>query len=655
MGLGMKHRMFLFGWSVAFALLGSFAWSSEPTKSAHFRIMATTDLHCALMDFDDTKDVSDPSLGLVRTATLIRQARAEISNALLVDNGDLLQGTLLGDFIARKRSLADGQLHPMIEAMNALGYDAANVGNHDLNYGLDFLRASVDGASFPFVCANLFGDVDGETDPWFPPYVVVSRTVVADDGSASVLRIGLIGVLPPQVMRWDRSHLDGRARAGDMVQTVRRLVPEIRKKADIIVLLAHSGLGPEMPRGMDENAALALSQVGGVDAIVFGHAHQFFPGHRFEGMEALGVDNSSGRLNGVPAVMPGMYGSHLGIIDMNLTWTEGRWSVAEGHGFLRPIAKRVQDAWEPCVPPDEETARLARRTHALVREWIRQPLGEIERSMSTFFSLVCDTPAMQLIADAQGWAAARLVEGSALADLPLLSVAAPFKAGGSRADQYTRIPAGPIAYRHVADLYPYPNTLTLVKMNGAEIRDWLDMSAGIFRRIDPQSPESQPLLKPDFPTFNFDVFKGVSYQIDVTRAAKYDAEGQCIDPDTSRIRALTYQGRPLTSDQWFLVATNSYRASGGGSFPHLSADRVVLETSMENRSAIADYLRHMGKISGTCDANWRLTPWPQSAQVTLTSSASSAALEEAEATPGIRDTGVRNDRGYAVYRIVPSP
>ena len=210
------------------------------------RILETTDLHMNLLGWDYYQDKPTEEFGLDRTATLIKAARAEVKNHLLFDNGDLLQGSPLGDYMAKAKPPQAGQVHPAYKVMNALGYDAANIGNHEFNYGLPFLRQSLLGAAFPYINANIVVD-DGKQPPEdaknvFTPYVILGRRFIDEVGTAHVLKVGVIGFVPPQVMLWDRQHLQGRVRALDIPATARRLIPRMKAEgADIVVVIAHSG------------------------------------------------------------------------------------------------------------------------------------------------------------------------------------------------------------------------------------------------------------------------------------------------------------------------------------------------------------------------------------------------------------------------------
>jgi 2',3'-cyclic-nucleotide 2'-phosphodiesterase/3'-nucleotidase len=236
-------------------------------------------------------------------------------------------------------------------------------------------------------------------------------------------------------------------------------------------------------------------------------------------------------------------------------------------------------------------------------------VAHTELPLHSHLSQVQDSLSVELVARAQAWHAASLVKGTAWGALPLLSAAAPFRAGGHQGPTgYTNIPPGSITRRHVADLYVYPNTLAVVKVSGAELREWLERSAGQFRHIDPNGAAQQPLLAPDHPAFNFDVIEGVEYEIDVTQPRRYSDQGALVAPQAHRIVNLRWGGLPVANDQAFLVATNSYRASGGGYFPGLGPNKVVISTEDDVREIVERYLVQEGVVKVAEDQNWRLLP-----------------------------------------------
>jgi 2',3'-cyclic-nucleotide 2'-phosphodiesterase / 3'-nucleotidase len=592
-----------------FAFVGlALLLSAAQAQTLKLRILETTDVHMNLLDYDYYQDQPTAEHGLVRTYSLVKAARAEVKNALLFDNGDLLQGGPMGDFVARGKPLQPGQMHPAFKVMNAMRYDAANIGNHEFNYGLPFLRQSLSGAAFPYVNANIHLD-EGAGQPGanaFTPCVILERSFTDEAGARQALKIGVIGLVPPQVMLWDRQALQGKVVPRDMVEAARRFVPELKARgADVVVLIAHTGFEMGETVFFAENAIAKLAELPGIDAILFGHSHGEFPGTFFNRHPK--VDLQRGTINGVPATMPGFWGSHLGVIDLVLDKSDGGWKVTDGRAHLRPIWDRANR--KPLVDADAGLARLVQAEHEGTLAYMRAPVAQTRTPIQTYFARVADDPSVQLVSQAQMAYARRALAGTPHADLPVLSAAAPFKTGG-RAGAYTDIPAGPILRRNVSDLYVYPNTVTAVAITGAQVREWLEMAAIAFRRIDPAGPPEQDLLDHRIPSYNFDTLDGVTYRIDLTQPARYERSGQLVAPEARRIVDLRYNGQPIDLAARFVVVTNNYRASGGGNFPGLDGSNIVLSAPDENREALMQYLAAAKTVDPSADANWRVLPVP---------------------------------------------
>lgn len=614
------------------------------------RLLETTDIHVHLADYDYYRDKQSDRVGLAKVSTLLKEARAEVKNSMLFDNGDLIQGNPLGDYIAKEKGLKDGEVHPVYKAMNLLGYDAANVGNHEFNYGLDFLKKSIKGANFPYVLSNVYvldGDNDPSNDkPLYAPYVLLDKEVTAEDGSKHVVKVGAIGFTPPQIMQWDKANLEGKLRVEDIVESAKKYVPEMKSKgADIIVAIPHSSLSSLGRKGMEEHAAAYLSKVKGIDAILFGHGHTVFPSSKYK--DFPGADVEAGTLNGVAAVMPGFWGSHLGLVDLVLEGENGNWSVKSARGFVRGIYKREGRKTISLVDADKKIVDAIRSEHEETIAYMRKGVGHTTAPINSYFALVADDPSIQIVTNAQKWYVEKLIEGSEYNGLPVLSAGAPFKAGGrGGADYYTVVPSGEIALKNVADLYIYPNTLRVAKMTGAEVREWLEMSAGQFNQIKPGMEEAQTLINEKFPSYNFDVIDGVTYKIDVSKPARYNKAGKKVSDD-HRIVDLKFAGKPIKGDQEFVVATNNYRASGGGNFPGLNGKNIIIQAPDENRTILANYIFDQKKINPSADRNWSFTKLPAKAKVTFTTSPSAKAA--AEKMGFVYDGEAEN--GFARYRI----
>lgn len=633
---------------LAAALLLAASLAAAPLR---LRLLETTDLHMYLLAWDYFQDQPTEDYGLARTVPLIKAARAEARNSLLFDNGDLLQGSPLGDYVAKVRPLPAGTVHPAMRVLNALGVDAGNIGNHDFNFGLPFLRQAIAGAAFPYVSANTMLD-DGDGDPAndrpaFTPYVILERTFTDEAGAPQALRVGVIGFVPPQILVWDRAHLSGRITVQDIVTSARRYVPEmLARGADLVVAIPHSGFERGDTPRFGENSVARLAEVPGIDAILFGHAHGEFPGPSYADFPA--VDLARGTINGVPAVMPGRWGDHLGVIDLLLERRAGRWTVTDSRAEIRPIRDRVTR--RALVAPDPLVEELVREEHEGTLRAMRDAVARTRAPITSYFAQVADDPSVQLVAQAQRAYARRALQGTDYERLPLLSAAAPFKAGGRQGwKYYTDIPAGTLSVRSVADLYIYPNLVKAVKLRGAAVREWLEMSAGQFRQIDPAGPRAQELIDDAFRSYQFDTIEGVTYAIDVTRPARYAPNGRLINPAARRIVDLRHDGRPLDDDATFLVVTNSYRATGGGNFPGLDGTSIVMDAPDETREAISRYLHAAGEIDPAADANWRILPVPG---VSLRFVSGAGGIKYLAQNPHIRLIEERPD-GSALYELVP--
>ena len=595
-------------------LLGALALASAGLQAAELklRILETSDVHMNLLNYDYYQDKATDEYGLSRAATLIKAARAEVRNNLLFDNGDLLQGNPLGDFVARIKPLAAGQVHPAYKVLNELGVDAANIGNHEFNYGLPFLRQAIAGANFPYVSANVHvdnGQPLAEQPHAFTPYVILERRFTDTEGQPHTIKVGVIGFVPPQIMMWDRQHLLGKLTTRDIVETARRLVPEIKARgADIVVAIPHSGFERSSATPpMAENTVARLVEVPDVDAVLFGHSHGEFPGPFFANHPK--VDLPRGTINGVPATMPGRWGDHLGVIDLVLDNSSGRWLRKDSRAELRPIWDRK--ARQATVVSDPMVERLITEEHQGTLGYIRAKVSQTSSPIQSYFAQVADDPSVQLVSQAQLAYLRRAVQGTEYEQLPLLSAAAPFKTGGRQGwTQYTDIPAGPLTVRNVADLYVYPNTFQAVLLSGAQVRDWLEMAAGQFNRINPTGPAEQELLNPAFRSYNFDTIDGVTYRIDLSQPARFDGSGKLVATDAHRIVDLQYQGRPIDEAARFLVATNNYRASGGGNFPMLDGKSVVVDSPDETRNLLLQFLATTERVDPRADGNWRFAPLP---------------------------------------------
>ncbi len=621
-------------------------------SQVELRIMETTDIHTNLLSFDYYKNEAASKVGLSKTATLVKKARAEVENSVLVDNGDLIQGTPLGTYKAKVDPLEDGEVHPAIKAMNMMDYDMATLGNHEFNYGLEYLDEVYDDANFPVINSNVYID-DHDDDPTndknkFTPYKIVNKKVKDESGKTNVIKIGYIGFVPPQINEWDKANLDDKVITKNIVESAEKYVPQMQAEgADIIIALAHSGFSGN--ENNTEDTVYALSKVAGIDAITFSHTHKTFPTKDAASLDTLfkgadgqplpGVDNDKGTINGVAAVQAGYGGGSLGIIDLTLQKIKGKWDVSTSQSQTRSV-EHVQE--------DQQIVNAVNTVHEETVEYVNTPIGTTTDDIHSYFALVQDDPSIQVVTNAQKWYVENYIELNKpeLKNLPILSVGAPFKAGRNGVEEYTEIKKGDLTIRSAGDLYLYDNTLKAVKVKGAVVKEWIEMSAGKFNTIDPVKTTEQELLNPSFPVYNFDVIDGVDYQIDVTKPARYDEKGNLIHPDSSRVVNLEFNGEPIDPDQEFVVVTNNYRAGGGGNFPGLKGSELVVDSADENRQILMDYISEVKEVTPTADNNWSIAPI--SGDVNVTFKTSPKAEQYTEGSP-FSYSGKTDANGFGIF------
>ena len=633
--------------TVTGTLAGGGAGAASSDAGLRLRILATSDLHAHLLPFNYYADRRDDSVGLAALAVLIEQGRAACPNTILVDNGDTLQGAPLAD-AALSELLPQGDPHPMIAAMNVLGYDAATLGNHDFDFGLAALDRTLSAARYPVVVAN--ATRIASTCEAIRRHVILERIMVDDAGALHRLRIGVTGALPPQVLRWARAHVDGQLDVVDIRPAVAREVAAMRAAgADIILVLAHSGLGHDDDPAEGENVGRLLARLDGVDAVVAGHTHRMFPRSA----------DASGLIHGTPLVQPGFWGSHLGEIDLDLRplppGTGRRWQVVGARAKLTAISDaRVSNRKLVLrrLVRAPHLRQLMMRGHRMTRAYSARPLGRTATPLETYFSLVAPCAATQVIADAQRAAVAPLLaERDDLAALPLISAATPFKAGGRGGPaHYTDVPVGAVLLRHAADLYCYANGLVLLKATGAQLRDWLERSVSAFRTIapDPDLPPQQ-LIDQSFASYNFDRLDGLRYEIDLSQPARTNTEGDVIRPGPGRIRNLRLScGVPIRDEGRYLVVTSAYRAAGGGHFPAARDCETVFESTDPVRNALVAHITaSKTPLDPVIDPSFSFLPLG-GAHVLIQTGPGAAAYTDRIAALDLRPDGVEDD-GFARY------
>lgn len=544
-------------------------------------VLGTSDTHGNVYNWDYYRDAEyDDSarndIGLAKVATLVDQVRRERRGraTLVLDAGDTIQGTPLATYYAKQEPITStGERHPMARAMNVIEYDAVTLGNHEFNYGLPLLALWIRQLGFPALAANAVNARDGR--PAYLPYVI--KKVSLGPG-APTLRVGILGLTNPGTAIWDRGIVEGRLRFADMVATAAKWVPVMRQRgADIVLVSAHGGdsgqssYGPELPN--ENPTALIAQRVPGIDAILFGHAH-------VEVVEKFVTNEVTGEQ--VLLSEPSKWGQRVTRMDFTLRRERGRWRIT---------GKRATMLNTNTVVEDPAVLAAVRAQHATTVAYVNQVVANSTEELSAAESRYRDTPILDYINHVQTETVAAALAGTAYADLPVLSIAAPF----SRTAVF---PAGEVRIKDVAGLYIYDNTLEAVVLSGAEVRAYLEYSAKYFRTLAPGDPvDPAQLTDPAVPDYNYDTLSGVDYDLDVSL------------PVGQRITRLAHldTGTPVADTDQFVVAVNNYRRSGGGNFPGIVKTQVY-NAQQEIRQLLIDWAQARGAIDPAdfFQPNWRL-------------------------------------------------
>lgn len=529
------------------------AAAPAPGDTLSVVLMGTTDVHGRLYNHDYYTGLeTDHGLALIKPLVDSIRLRHP-GRSFLFDSGDLLQGNPLGLVYARRYG---NEPNPIIRAMNLMAYDAATIGNHEFNYGLEHLNRAIEQAQFPFVTANVFRH--GTTEHAYTPYALIPVPSPAGD----TLLIGVTGNTPPGVHVWDRDNVQGVLEFREIVSSVRATVAEMRARgADIVVVLSHGGLSGTSydtvtTRLPPENAALELArQEPGIDIIFMGHTHR---------------ELADTVVNGVLLTQARNWARSLAVAELTAERTApGSWRVVRRNAHIvRPRPDLVDQAFLDSLRWEHE------RTVA----YVNARIGRAPETLTAREARVRDTPIIDFINEVQ-----RRVSGAQL------SATAAFQLDAG-------VPAGDISIAHIAALYPYDNTLRAIRITGEQLRAYLEKSAEYYAGW----PAAAGATVTNFavPGYNFDIVSGVDYTIDISR------------PVGRRITSLTFEGRAVRPGQTFTMALNNYRQSGGGGYDMIAGAPIVYDRGEDVRDLLIEEVQRRGELRADAffRRNWQLLP-----------------------------------------------
>jgi len=542
---------------------------SEDTR-VELSLFATSDLHGRVLSFDYTKQAPSPKPSFEQLATVLETLRNQTPNSLLFDNGDLIQGTPFSDTLVGQG--ASGlNMHSFL---GLCGYDVANLGNHDFDFGPSTLDETIKSACCPYVCANL-----EQADITFPQKsLMLLRTLTTKNGTSAPFKIGITGCVPAQTQEWVSAMGDD-FRFSDPVNAIKAETQKLRASgADLIVVLAHSGYIADPNRQEPENFAQKIAQLSNVDAVFAGHLH--YP------------DHSAVNAKGAPVSMPGCNATHIGRIDLTLKRSNGHWQTINASATTVAVLK---DAKPHC-----DVVNISRGVHRKTIAQMTQLIGTTRNAIHSYFSRVAPSSAVQIIHDAQMWHLDQIATFHGVDALPRISVAAAGRTGGMEgSENYTFVGRGPLRLHHFFDIYRFENQFCAAILTGDDLVNWLEQSVSGFNTIAPHESD-QPLFDPYAPGYDFDTMLGLDYEIDLSIPPRSNRLGQIKHDRPGRIRNVTHYGKPLALDQRFLVATTGFRVN-----QHKAL--AVYPTTQNSRDLLVNYVSDITVVDPTPQNHWRFS------------------------------------------------
>lgn len=539
------------------------------TTTANFDIMVTSDLHGAIRPIHYNTNAYRPA-GLALLASLIRRERDRSPELLLVDNGDLLQGSPLASYAAS--FVSNHEVHPFINVLNELGYDAAVMGNHEFNYGQDLLRKAIEDSHFPWLSANIVNEgkpdeevlhtaPTGAAIPAFgPPYLIKTLS--------SGVKIALLGATTHYIPNWEHpKNIEG-LQFLDAMETIRAWVGYIREheQPDVLVVSYHGGFESDLETGepaerlTGENQAYAICRdIEGIDVLLTGHQHR----------------QLTAEIHGVTVVQPGFSGNGVGHVSTQLDrLSNGKWQIAGKQARLLLLDE------DSDVQPDAAVMKLTDELEAKAQAWLDQPIGEVAGDLS-----ITDPAALRLAAHpfiAFVHQVQMEATGAQISNTALLSEEA--RGFGSL-----------ITVRDVLSNFIYPNTLTVLELRGQDIRDALEQTARYFEvETSGEVVVNPAYMQPKPQHYNYDMWAGVEYELDISK------------PVGSRVVKLEREGIPVAMDATYSVVMNSYRAAGGGDYAMYPGKKVLHEGATDMAALVEDYIRRHQPLTVEQANNWRV-------------------------------------------------
>ncbi|GLB47352.1 5'-nucleotidase [Philodulcilactobacillus myokoensis] len=514
-------------------------------------ILATSDTHGYVSPTNYVNSNANMPFGLERAASCIKEQQGKHPNNITIDNGDFLEGSPMTYYMAKIKHQKSAK--QLCDAFNLIHYNYGIVGNHEFNYGLNYLKNTIRDSKRQFLCANVI-DQDGH-HPLGKPY---------DIKNINGVKVGILGVTTQGATKWESPSNIAGLKFISVVKCAKKYIPILRKQADVVIVAYHGGFERDMNgkptevirnENESENESYSLlKNVKGIDALVSGHQHRILHDHLF----------------GVPFIQAGHRGAYVGRITLDLKKQGQHWQVIDSQPDLIKT-----DTYEP----DQSIVKEIHPLKNQVEAWLNKPLAKINGSLEfndAFKARTHETNYIEFIQKVQMETMGADISATALFN--------------NEAHGFEN----PITMRNIITNYIFPNKLALVKITGKDLKAAIEKSAQYFDVRNGKITISKDYLYPKPRHYNYDMYEGIDYVINASK------------PLNHRVVKLTYHGKPVSDDQELKIVLNQYRAAGGGDFTMFSNQKVIKRNSVTMSHTIADYLVKHPVINATNNHNFKV-------------------------------------------------
>lgn len=630
--------------------------ASEP-ETVELRIIGTTDLHGQLNSMDYEKGVDYNNGGLARLSNLIKKTKSEVpaESVILLDAGDTLYDYTTEFIFSENQQV----LQPIYKAMATIGYDAITLGNHDFDYGYEYILRQLNesGLKNITVLSNVTDSKTGEHP--FHENMMITRKLKTSTGRKVEVKIGIIGLTIPTLTGKTHSYT-GLLKSEDMVTNARSQAAKLKDKgADVIVALAHTGMGPVDPELNFKNVAYALTKISDIDVVICGHEHNQFPTNDYSSpyFKLPGVEKSTYLINDKNVIMAGNRGNSLGVVDLTLTaYKDGGYIISDRKSELRAVNAGT-------TVENKTLAGYYGEWDKLMLPYSRDIIAKLEENelIQNYYGMLGDNAAIQLLNDAKIDYGQRFVQttGTQYKNYPIIAASTYYAYGSASVEDYVHL-GGSITESDLSAIQPYNNYIYIYTITGKQLKEWLEWSASAYETASIASKWSSPtmnnlmkdsglksLLREDWMNNwgTFTVFDGINYVMDPSSEPRYDINGNLVG-NNNRISRITYNGKEVTADMTFLLVINKITAP---KMPNLGVEtQVVLNGFVRTQTVLSKYIKEIsenGSILPHLDYNWKVGLGSKHSFITRVPEQGGDLFE---ATPWYKKLLTRED-GYAYY------